>query len=457
MSLRLRLLLILGISLCVLWGAVAGWMFMDARQSIRNALDNRLAASARMVAGLVLQFPNPVDIATGGRGQPLDVIARDGVACEVSLVRDEVVIDTIAKTAGSPGLQGLATGFSTHVYGNKRWRTFVLREGNVQIATADRIDVRQELLKELALSAGLPFVIALLGSMVLLWFGIGKGLEPLEHIRNLLARRRADDDSALPAVKAPAELRPLVHTIERLLERVQAAIMRERRFTSNAAHELRTPLTGIKTHIQVARLASQRPDSASVVASALGSAEEGVQLLQGILERLLELARVEGQPDETELTDAHEAACAAIETVRDHGDCTARIRLHTSDPVPQVRVARSLLVSALHNLLDNALRYAPADTMVDVRIVRADSESVQFSVLDTGPGLDDRERAQATQRFWRGDAVSPGSGLGLAIVDAIARRHGGALALFAREGPGLEARLVFPAAAQGMPPAGGGV
>ncbi len=73
MSLRLRLLLIIGISLSVLWAAVAGWMFMDARQSLRDALDNRLAASARMVAGLVSQFPEPGDIAANS-SKPLDVV-----------------------------------------------------------------------------------------------------------------------------------------------------------------------------------------------------------------------------------------------------------------------------------------------------------------------------------------------------------------------------------------------
>lgn len=126
MSLRLRLLLIIGMSLSLLWAAVACWMFVDARQSLRDALDNRLAASARMVAGLVAQFPAPGDIAAAG-SKPLDVVASDGVACEVSLVRGEVVIEAVARTAGSPDLAQAPVGFGTHMYGNKRWRTYVLR------------------------------------------------------------------------------------------------------------------------------------------------------------------------------------------------------------------------------------------------------------------------------------------------------------------------------------------
>ncbi|OYW13525.1 MAG: hypothetical protein B7Z55_16725, partial [Planctomycetales bacterium 12-60-4] len=68
---------------------------------------------------------------------PLDVIARDGLACEVSLVRGEVAIQPIARTATSPGLEGAALGYSTSVYGGKPWRTYVLQVGEVRIATAE--------------------------------------------------------------------------------------------------------------------------------------------------------------------------------------------------------------------------------------------------------------------------------------------------------------------------------
>jgi signal transduction histidine kinase len=444
MSLRLRLLLIIGVSLSVMWGAVAGWMFMDARQSLRDALDNRLAASARMVAGLVAQFPEPKDIVAGGN-RPLDVIARDGVACEVSLVRGAVRVETVARTAGSPELGRAVQGFSTHVYGGKRWRTYVLRQGNIQIATADSIDTRETLVKELVWSAGLPFLVALLGSMVLLWFCIGQGLAPLERIRVLLSRRRPGDESPLPEVKAPIELRPLFHTIEQLLERLQAAILRERRFTDSAAHELRTPLTGIKTHIQVARLASKRPDEGPTLEAALVSADQGVQQLQNILERLLELARLEGQSTETEASDPVDAACAAVKAVDPlHAGVDSRISIQGPDPSLQVRIPHPLLVSAMHNLIDNALRYSPAGTPVIVRIQQRDADTVQVSILDEGPGLDAQERVQAINRFWRREPKLPGNGLGLSIVEAIARRHGGTLELLERDRPGLEARLVLP-------------
>src|SRR3546814_15658072 len=128
-----------------------------------------------MVAGLVSQFPEPGDIAANS-SKPLDVMARDGVACEVSLVRGEVTIETVARTAGSPDLTRATPGFGTHAYGNKRWRTYVLRQGNIQIATEDIIEVREALVKELVLSAGLPFVGTAFGHTFLFGICLSPGL-----------------------------------------------------------------------------------------------------------------------------------------------------------------------------------------------------------------------------------------------------------------------------------------
>src|SRR3546814_18804488 len=86
------------------------------------------------------------------------------------------------------------------------------------------------------------------------------------------------------------ELRPLVESLNHLLQRVSDAVSRERSFTNHAAHELRTPLTAIDTHLQVARLTGG-DDSRR----ALADAGEGVQPMRGTMDQLLQLARVEGR------------------------------------------------------------------------------------------------------------------------------------------------------------------
>ena len=103
---------------------------------------------------------------SGPGALPLDVIARDGLACKVSLVRSEVAIQPIARTATSPGLEGATPGYSIRAFGGKPWRTDVLHDGEVRIATADRIDARKGLLREIALSAAVPFAVAMAGSLV---------------------------------------------------------------------------------------------------------------------------------------------------------------------------------------------------------------------------------------------------------------------------------------------------
>src|SRR5690606_20162301 len=145
MSLRLRLLLVIGISLTVLWSAVATWMLMDARHSLREALDSRLAASARMVAGLVAQFPNLQELAQSAE-RPLDIIARDGVACEISVVRSELAIQAVSRTTGRPVLSQVALAFSTHIHGAKPCRTLVLHKGHIHVASVDSTDIRKALL-----------------------------------------------------------------------------------------------------------------------------------------------------------------------------------------------------------------------------------------------------------------------------------------------------------------------
>ena len=447
MSLRVRLLAIIGLSLVALWSVVAAWMFVDLRSELRAALDDRLAASARMVAGLVAQMPAANAAGLGQSNATLDVIAHDGLACEVSLMRGEVKVQTMARTAGSPPLDEATPGYSTRLYGGKLWRSYVLQRSGVRIATADRMDLRNGLLRDIALSAGIPFAVALMGSLPLLWFGIGRGLLPIERVRAALERRRPDDSDPLPQTDAPPELRPLVGTIHHLLERVQETMARERRFTDDAAHELRTPLTAIKTHLQVARLASTRSEAAQVVTQALASADLGVLRLQRTLDQLLVLARLDSRletagTEPSEMTYSTDSARQAIEDTLERPGALPRVVLEANSVPIALALPQTSLVLALRNLLDNALRYAPPSSMVVLRVQRVDLDHVSFSVLDAGPGLSEAECGLAVQRFWRRGSGATGSGLGLSIVKAIATRYGGELILRNRPTGGLEATLI---------------
>jgi signal transduction histidine kinase len=105
----------------------------------------------------------------------------------------------------------------------------------------------------------------------------------------------------------------------------------------------------------------------------------------------------------------------------------------------------ALVAQALANLLDNAFKYTPPHSPIEIDLVRADGQT-QLAVIDHGGGLSDADKARLVARFARGDAArsQPGSGLGLALAAAVARAHGGRLVLTDTPGGGLTARLDLP-------------
>ena len=442
MSLRLRLVLTIGIALAVLWSVAAMWMLRDLDRNLQHTLDERLAMSARMVSGLLAQSQ------VGDTGSSA-ITVRDavtvpgsrGIACQIRSLRGEVIATT--QGASRALMDANAPGYRTRALDGAQWRTYTLQANGFRITTADSLNERAGLSRRIALAAGLPFLIAAIGGLLALWMGASRGLAPLERLRRTLAHRQPDAIEPLDARSVPSELRPLVDSLNHLLQRVAQAVMRERDFTNHAAHELRTPLTAIDTHLQVARLTTGIDAE-----HALADAGEGVRRMHATLDQLLMLARIEGrQPfDEGELISASEVVDRVIAaTAR---DVASRIVRNGSGGAAVLAVPPALAVAALRNLVDNALRYSPAGSPVEV-LIDAGSESgaatVRFRVVDRGSGLPPAGQANATQRFWRGAVVNGGgSGLGLAIVEAIATRYGGHVGLGPGEGAGTVAALVLP-------------
>ena len=445
MTLRLRLLLMIGVSMLFLWSGVALWMLYDLDKEMNRTLDQRLAMSAQMVAGLMSQNPAAWDGKSGQAGpstltMPQGEKRSRGLACEVSL-RGEV----IARTPGTApeSMATITPGFSDREFRGERWRSYTLETSGLRVTTADRLAERNSLLRNVTLAAVVPFIIALVGSLLTLWAGIGSGLRPLEHLRQVLASRTPDALAPVQTEPMSRDLLPLVNTLNHLLARLSETISREHRFTSDAAHELRSPLTAIKTHLQVARITQGK--DAEV---AMDYAEEGVARLQHTLSQLLILSQVEGDFswDDGGIPDADEVARLAMRDAAP--DEPGRIMLDSQGDSGPLALPEALAVTALRNLLDNALRCSPADSVV-ILSVRRLPNAITFSVLDDGPGLSAGDLALATQRFWRRGS-GRGSGLGLSVVAAIAERFGGSLALQAREPRGLEARLTLPGFQRGL-------
>jgi len=445
MSLRWRAVLIAGIALIVPWALAAAWMMHGVQANLDRALDDRLAMSARMVSGLMARAALLPQRSPHAAPQPdwaevIRVSSQDGIACEIRSEQGAV----IAQTDGSPdaAANALPMGYSTREIDGKSWRIYLLDRHGYQIITADRIDKREVLTAEMLRAASIPFLIAVVGGLVALWFGIDRGLSPLKTLRQTLRDKRTDDTNPIDGGHAPAELQPVIGALNGLLTRLAQALAHQRAFTDAAAHELRTPLTAIDTHLQVARLVEGEEGQAS-----LQHAEEGVRRLRHTLDQMMTLARTEGAMQNVD-------PCASVTAVvgdmlaRMDAPSRARIVLTTDGLDAGTPIPKHMLDTSIRNLVDNALRYSPADQPIALNVAfDSRDKRCRIEVADRGPGLSDKQAEQIGQRFWRGDQgrrQGEGAGLGISIVRAIMGRFGGALELKPREGGGLLAVLQMP-------------
>jgi len=395
MTLKRRLVLGLGLALGVLWASAAALLFLDLRSQISDTLDERLAASARMVAGLVAQHPGLLE-------QPSDYTElvepdSEGVACQIQAASGEVLVRT--EGADSQALAATEPGYRNTVINGEHWRLYTLEHNGLHITTADRMNERNELRQGIFLVLVAPFALALAGGIGVVWFGISRGLAPLERLSHEVAQRSPNMLTPVNIGSAPAELQPVVSTLNNLLARVNDAIQREQHFASQAAHELRTPLTAIKTHLQVAQ--RQAPEANQ----ALSQAEAGIQRLQRIIEQLLMLARVErlgvdNQERATVETVIHQAMVDLPD--RD------RVRIEAAPSLPDLPVPAPLASAALRNLLENALRHGASDEPVELRADQSGSYLVMTVTNRMGNSA--------------GGEVRRSEGLGLTIVRAITDR-----------------------------------
>lgn len=440
MSLRLRLTLILGTAFILIWALAAAWMFRDLRTQMMFSLDQRLVASARMVAGLMDQLPKPLSRDNLGARFSADQLSiPDGMACEVSSLRGEILARS--HSASQSTMDAQSSGFRDQLIEGAPWRSFTLSHGDVRITTADRQQEREALERSVVLAASAPVLMALLGSLGMLWLGLGQGLAPLKRMREALTRRSADSLEPLQVAALPRELQPLLDTQNQLLLRIAQAFERERRLTGDAAHELRSPLTAVKTHLQVARMTS-----GAVRDQALEHAEQGADRLHRTLEQLLLLARVEGSLsfEDGVVCDVAQIALLAMNDAQQGEVLPIELDLPTAVSNQILTVPSALAIAALRNLLENAQRHGAAGGVVRLSL-SLEGEHVRFDIEDHGPGVATQHLQHLTQRFWR-KGEGAGSGLGLAIVQAIVQQYAGHLR-FQSHAQGLQVTLCLPFAA----------
>jgi signal transduction histidine kinase len=307
----------------------------------------------------------------------------------------------------------------------------------------------------LVLGGGLLVVLAALGALI--WWVAGRVLRPLETITAStrgMSAERLGQRIAVPE-EADRETAQLAATLNTLLDRLERSFDEMRRFTASAAHELKTPLTVLQGHVDVAL---RRPREPEDYQNTLSLARRKISHLIGLVEGLLTLARLDhaDPPAPDDRIDVAQLVRAEAPSFQERAaERGLTLSIEANGPAP-VCGEMDMLREVVINLIDNALKYTP-EGHVAVHVNRTDDE-VTLTVTDTGVGMTDEERQQATDRFFRAASVNTlsvdGSGLGLALVDQIVQWHDGTLTIDSAPDEGTTVAVRLPAAASQPIPSG---
>lgn len=299
---------------------------------------------------------------------------------------------------------------------------------SIVVYVAESTEKRTALAREIMKGIVFPQLLVVPLMVFLMWLGLKRGAAPLEQLRTQVTMRSADDVRPLQAPDAPEEVAPLINAFNDLLARVEHEGAAQKRFIANAAHQLRTPLAGIKMQTELA-LRSVDPDERT---AALNKIAAGTARTAHLISQLLVLARTEGAATDSLPFSAVDFGLIARDVVAAAypNASTKQLDLGFDPPdAPVIVVGHAdLLRELVSNLVDNAIRYTPANGHISVRVLDRDGPTLE--VEDDGVGIAEAERELVFERFYRviGGHES-GSGIGLAIVREIAVRHAATVSL----------------------------
>lgn len=418
-------------------------------RSVAGEAKLRAAELAAMTATAPLPVPLPPLVAP--RPTLVQVLAADGsiLTANVELAGRPPLLAVTPTRREQSGEIHAELGRGARV-----WRvesvpaTLGGQAATVIVATAiDQFDQSTHLLTAF-LAVGVPLLVGLVALVA--WMVVGWALRPVERMRlQVEAISRGATDRASPR-GSDDEIHRLGHTLNAMLDRLEASTARQDQFVADASHELRSPLANIQLALEVAKAHPRSADWPAVADDVLAQDAR----MQTLVDDLLLLARGDGNAERTWTTPVDLA-----EVVSDvlTGPAVGGMRIRVDALQPTVVLGgRSELHRVVTNLLGNAVRFATHQVTVSVSAVGRWAELV---VVDDGPGIAPADRERVFGRFVRLDEhrgrPGGGAGLGLAIVKELVVAHGGTVTVGDAH-PGATFVVRLPMAEAGATPAPAG-
>lgn len=323
--------------------------------------------------------------------------------------------------------QNLRAGMQTVSIGGETYRVLVrtLTTGQ-RLAVAQETAVRDEIARDSALRTLMPFLILVPILLLVVANLVRKIFKPIANLSIEIDQRGEQELHPIAADPLPAEIRPFVGAINRLLRRVEQSMDAQRRFVADAAHELRSPLTALS--LQAERLADT--EMSANARERLNTLRQGIERGRSLLDQLLTLARAQaGATTPTTAVSVQQVYRRVLEDLMPLAEAKGIDIGVVSDLDAQVVANEVDVITLVKNLVDNAIRYTPAGGRVDLSVFAANGVTA-LVVEDSGPGIPETERGRVFDPFYRvlgSDEI--GSGLGLSIVQAISARVGASVRL----------------------------
>lgn len=419
-SVQLRLSLALSLTIVLVAVAASAFVFVSALDEAHELQDDTLRQVAMLYDRQHMTLHYPEGPALEGDDEESRVIIQHLADGSQALANGD-------ETLPLPLPATLVDGLATVNVGGEAFRVLVHSTSRGErIAVAQEVGARDKDARESAWRSLLPFLI--LFPVLLLVVGdlVRKLFRPIASLAAEIDRRGEQLLHPIDEQHLPAEVRPFVVAINRLLTRVAQAMDGQRRFVADAAHELRSPMTALS--LQAERLAA-----CSLQVSArerLLPLCQGIERSRQLIDQLLSLAAAQAAvPRPQARIGVHAVYRRVLEDLlplaeQKHLD----IGVEDSADV-QLLINPMDLFTLIKNLVDNAIRYTPAGGTIDLCLAQTDT-CVCLQVKDSGPGISVEEHDRVFDPFYRTlGSGETGSGLGLSIVRAIAERVGAKVAL----------------------------